>query len=571
MSSTCRRTFTQSIWSANLLKTRRYVITNVSTRIRIQRRWLLLCGGILTGSVIYSRSTIFLDSRNEDDGKSIVRDFPVTTWRDIPGRRVNPGKWNIKRMDGAQLASNQPAEDFFSCADLEYTPTLKLLAISMFDGHNGPQTANFLSDALPRTVALNLRERLAKQVMLDNMVDVVSGRLFSREEYDGQTPDESVNNDPILEPEVIDEAIKEAFVKLDDHIVHETAQRVLGLSKEEYAALQTGESTDASPSRDDPFHRKLSRTEAANVLEYAHSGSCALMALYDPTHRTLKIAHTGDLRAVLGRRVSAPLKDPNQQNANDTTSDKVIWETHVLSADHTAKNPSEAARLTALHPDEPELLKNGRTLGWGPSRAFGDASMKWPIPVQKRMDEEFLGNTPRGICKTPPYFTAEPEITTFQIQKGDFMVIATDGLWDCLTSEEVVGLTGWWVNEQNKRVLKGMKPKVNTLNVETKDGVKIRGTLFETILRNDDARLAVLEPKELPVKFGDGYKDTPMYPYWGAKKQFVNVDKNNVGKHLIRNALGGADEDLRGALLATRPPRSRRVRDDITVFVVFFD
>lgn len=37
-----------------------------------------------------------------------------------------------------------------------------------------------------------------------------------------------------------------------------------------------------------------------------------------------------------------------------------------------------------------------------------------------------------------PYVTCEPEINTHNISKNDlFMIMATDGLWDVLTNEEV--------------------------------------------------------------------------------------------------------------------------------------
>jgi serine/threonine protein phosphatase PrpC len=35
--------------------------------------------------------------------------------------------------------------------------------------------------------------------------------------------------------------------------------------------------------------------------------------------------------------------------------------------------------------------------------------------------------------------TAEPDITTTEVLLGVFVVLATDGPWDCLTNEEVVG------------------------------------------------------------------------------------------------------------------------------------
>jgi pyruvate dehydrogenase phosphatase len=54
--------------------------------------------------------------------------------------------------------------------------------------------------------------------------------------------------------------------------------------------------------------------------------------------------------------------------------------------------------------------------------------------------------------KTPPYVSAEPVVTSTTIEpsKGDFMVIATDGLWEMLTNEEVVDLVGQWIDQQNE-------------------------------------------------------------------------------------------------------------------------
>ena len=77
--------------------------------------------------------------------------------------------------------------------------------------------------------------------------------------------------------------------------------------------------------------------------------------------------------------------------------------------------------------------------------AFGDAASKWSSEIQQRLHEEFLGDRVRENVKTPPYFTAEPEITTTEVQPGDFVAFATDGLRDCLTNEEVVGLVGIWL------------------------------------------------------------------------------------------------------------------------------
>ena len=118
--------------------------------------------------------------------------------------------------------------------------------------------------------------------------------------------------------------------------------------------------------------------------------------------------------------------------------------------------------------------------------------------------------------------------------KFGVVVFATDGLWDCLTNEEVVGLVGIW--------LRGQKSSSGVSSAE-KTGNK------------------VWERDELLVKLKDD--KTVMYQWWRSKKRFIDVD-SNVAVNLVRNALlGGADRDLTSALLhgaPSKPPRSRRYR-----------
>lgn len=232
--------------------------------------------------------------------------------------------------------------------------------------------------------------------------------------------------------------------------MHEAARRALALTEEEYRFLNEGNESEASESDAASQTRSIPRTEGMALLEEAYAGSCAILGIYNNLERTLHVAVTGDSRAILGRRrvqEQEAAGDSSTALAGDTR--KVTYEIHKLSADQNANNPKEAERLAALHPDEPELLKNGRTLGWGPSRAFGDGVMKWSATLQRRLWKEFLGEWPRDTYKTPPYFTAEPEVTTFEgVKRGDFLILASDGLWDSLTNEEVVGLVGKWLEEK---------------------------------------------------------------------------------------------------------------------------
>ncbi|KAJ7830007.1 protein serine threonine phosphatase 2C [Mycena olivaceomarginata] len=260
------------------------------------------------------------------------------------------------------------------------------------------------------------------------------------------------------------------------------------------------------------------RALAARALQTAHAGSCALVAFYDKNVRTLHISLTGDSRALLGR-------------ARKAADGKTVYDVQFVSADQNGLNPAEVARLSAEHPGE-ELFKGSRYMGWGISRSFGNGVLKWSRELQNWMEERCLGNKPRDTLLTPPYFTAEPEITSTVVEPGDFLVMASDGL--------VVGLVGLWL-ERNENVSNA------------------------TLLPEEEQ---AIERAELPVTLTDNQTH---YPYWPTvKKQFVNVD-SNVARHLARNSLGGADKDMHVALLSTPSPRARRVRDDVSVIVVFFE
>lgn len=407
------------------------------------------------------------------------------------------------------ISSNNPSEDDHSEA-IVAVPQRSWAFFAVLDGHNGWETSRWLrEDLLPAVIGA--------------MADLYSKFEPSSNHRVKSDPASSTDRlDP--PPEVIDETIKDTFKRLDDDIVNDAVERVF-----------------ASPSK----------SAAINLLARAHAGSCALMAFYDSHTRQLRVALTGDSRAVLGR----PTSDKHAQSHYDV---------HVLSSDQNGNNAVEQARLSALHPGE-TVCEKGRVLGWGMSRAFGDAAYKWSREMQERLNEEFLGDRPRSNVKTPPYFTAEPEITTTDVKPGDFLVLASDGLWDCLTNEEAVGLVGLWLNQ--KKQAKEMS------DVRSSDQDK------------GAASVRVVARDALPVNLKED--DTGMYRWWRAEKRFVNVDEN-AATHLTRNALGGADSDLTAALLSMTMPRSRRYRyilyfshfiqmlnlfgrDDITITVVFFD
>ncbi|KAJ5359050.1 protein serine/threonine phosphatase 2C [Penicillium cataractarum] len=263
-----------------------------------------------------------------------------------------------------------------------------------------------------------------------------------------------------------------------------------------------------------------SLSEKVKKLAPAYSGSCALLSMYDPSTSTLHVACTGDSRAVLGQ------KGPDGR-----------WNATPLSVDQTGKNEEEIARLYKEHPGEPDIVKNGRVLGIMVSRAFGDARWKWSLDFQQEIQRKFFGPsplTPRYPVQTPPYLTAEPVVTSTKLNTGNpsFLIMATDGLWDVLSNQQAVELVGKWLE---------------------------RGA--------GEQRSSNPEPRYEMSDFGEFANEEN----WRFEEKRTTVQDDNVAVHLVRNSLGGNHHELVAGRLAFDSPSSRRVRDDITVQVVFFN
>lgn len=430
-----------------------------------------------------------------DDGRRIVE--ILTPEQATQKLRRLEQSFSVKRGEGVtrydlvQLPSNDPIEDDHAEKIVE-VPSRSAGADGnsdwmfwgVFDGHSGWTTSATLRDSLISYVARELND----------------------------TYKAAKSSTPM--PEAIGLAIKTGFNRLDYEIVHRSVEKVFKAS---------------------------SKMVAAELLQPALSGSCALLSFYDSRTKLLRVACTGDSRAVLGRR---------------SASGK--WTATALSEDQTGGNPSEAARMRKEHPGEVNVVRNGRVLGGlEPTRAFGDAVYKWSRDVASRLRQGFFGRSPSPLLKTPPYVTAEPVITTTQIDpdKGDFLVLATDGLWEMLTNDEVVGLVGQWMETQAA----ASSPS---------------GSQFESAW----SKIFGSRNKPLPVESAkgdsaDGQRTPIRLQQWGinpdAKDRFT-VRDNNVATHLVRNALGGSNDEQVCGLLTLPAPFSRRYRDDLTVQVIFF-
>ena len=297
---------------------------------------------------------------------------------------------------------------------------------------------------------------------------------------------------------------------------------------------------------------------AIGALTPAFSGSCALLAAFDPETCTLRVACTGDSRAVLGRW------DPE---ANAYTA-------QPLSVDQTGFNQAEVERLTALHPDEPSMLdpSSGRLLGMAVTRAFGDHRWKWDNDTIKAVQHKFWGPAPRPNSKTPPYMTAEPEVTETKIvrapntvaaaavategitkptkKKSDFLILASDGLWDRISSDHAVECVHRYLAARDR----GNGSVRNDPLFKSSPPAAYAPTAHSSL----DAGVACDPEKGQEVD-------------WKATPEYFAIEDENAAVCLARNALGGTRRGLFMGLMAMPEPWSRNALDDTTVLVVFFD
>jgi len=414
----------------------------------------------------------------------------------------------VKSFDMNTLQSNNPIEDSHSEAVLTVGNGL---LFGVFDGHGGAACGQVVAKRLLHYIAAGL---LAPQDLSRHMNLLKQGDV-SHEEY---SLVKTFNDHFELVQDLRDlyhQSYAEYLQRLHDKRIeignNDQIQDV------EDILINAFNSLDADMSRE-----AISRPNGSvnmKTVTVAMSGCVAAVAHIEGPH--LSVASTGDCTVVVG-----------------SLSDTDTWIAKKLTQEHNSDNQKEVKRILAEHPENEHhhIIKGDRLLSiLAPLRAFGDFKFKWNRATIEDTLGAILGE---HACppnyKTPPYLTAQPEVTYHRLSPRDkFMVIGSDGLWDMMTPMQVVRLVG-----------EHMSGKV---------------TLSPLHLSHPNVPLAdiaaLLKQRQAAMR--------------------LKPTDSNAATHLIRSALGGTaygvDHGRLSQMLSLPQDMVRMFRDDITIQVVFFD
>ncbi|KAJ0533608.1 putative protein-serine/threonine phosphatase [Helianthus annuus] len=175
---------------------------------------------------------------------------------------------------------------------------------------------------------------------------------------------------------------------------------------------------------DEEFLLSVER-EWENNPKIASVGSCCLAGVV--CNGMLYVANAGDSRAVLGKQVDK--------------TEKAFMPVR-LSQDHNANDESIREELIALFPNDPNIVVFKQNI-WRVrgliqiSRSIGDAYLKRfdfnkpPLPAKFIQSEPF----------SKPILKAEPTtLVTKLVPEDQFVIFASDGLWDHLTDQQAIDL-----------------------------------------------------------------------------------------------------------------------------------
>ncbi|XP_016550392.1 probable protein phosphatase 2C 60 isoform X2 [Capsicum annuum] len=206
-------------------------------------------------------------------------------------------------------------------------------------------------------------------------------------------------------------SIQHAFFRMDEMMCGQTGQREFAALTEKDQAKDIIEGLISPPKHGE----SKGQTDGGSSDEGANSdyrgptaGSTACVAIIQNIQ--LLVANAGDSRCVLSRKGQA----------------------YDMSRDHKPDLPAEKERIT----NAGGYVRCGRVNGsLNMSRAIGDMELKQnkSLPAEKQI------------------VTANPDICTVELcNDDDFLVLACDGIWDCMSSQELVDFVGKQLKDESR-------------------------------------------------------------------------------------------------------------------------
>lgn len=372
----------------------------------------------------------------------------------------------IRSFEVNYLGSNSPIEDRFVTG---FTQGLGIGLFSVIDGHKGLKCSHFIQNHLLQYVASALYAQISTDKKSDVEICMTMNHTSATSELCVDWISDNTRSSTIP-TSVVEECLTASFNSLDDYISNQALSDVKLVLQGHF----------------------LSPDMKERVLK-AVEGACVTLAVVQTD--SISVATTGDCRVVVG-----------QQQADHS------WQALPLSVDQNSMNTLEVERVKRAHPGEEDtVIFNSRILGsLMPFRTFGDVDFKWEAKYLNSLVPVWPN------YKTPPYITAEPVVTHHKREGSDrFMVLASDGLWERLSNEEVVNVVAQTLQQ---------------------------------------------EP---------GHEGTFSLLNFFGKAAGGECCQPNAATQLLWHALGGTEEAV-SKLLNVSPSYSRMVRDDITIIVVYF-
>ena len=251
--------------------------------------------------------------------------------------------------------------------------------IGVCDGHgeNGKQVSEFIKKNLPKELEKELNVLIASE---RKRLSILEGMLKRNDENNSEKK-EKTNIENLLDYEKLNELFKKVYISINFQLFADNTK-----------------------------------------LNLKTSGSTCVGIFYKKNPlKKLYTANLGDSRAIIIK----------QQQSSSGKEDKNIWSYEPLSRDHTPSEPDEAERIIQYGGEIQKIQNEDGTIE-GPLRIF-KKNEEGPGLAMSRSFGDSEGES-LGII-------AEPEVKEYLIKKEDkALIIASDGLWEYTTNEEVVDI-----------------------------------------------------------------------------------------------------------------------------------